>query len=729
MLSRQLPFGGVVVLAGMGGVGKSTVSLEFARRCLARRFLGRIGSREVWYVSGANTESLIAGLATVARRLGGNQADLEAIESQRPDAPDRLWRLLGRSPHRWLLLIDNADDPRLLAAPVPPAAPAARATSRVADGTGWVRDGRRGLIVLSSRHGDQDTWGRRTIVRQLRSLDDIEAGQVLRDLAPRGGDHAQAEALGRRLGGLPLALHLAGLHVGSRITRWDSFEAFREALDRDPTAIRILSTDSDTDLARDERALVMRTWELSLDALAEHGLPQARALLRLLSCYAPALPIPRAVLAPELLAPLLRAGQEDTLANEPAPEEVLRSLARLGLIDSPEGRTVVVHPVVAATNRAHLTAPRIPPDPEPSLVRETAVALVAGALRDLDPERPENWARFQELTPHLLALLTATAAYLDDDLATTLVETATRTADAYHWSGVIPSAMTVTKAAHALGQRLGDDHPAILDLRSALAFETGMQGRWREAERAYREIVETMRHVLGADHRSTLNAQHNLARTEIEQGRWAEAEAIYLEVLEARQRVLGPVHPATFSSRMHIAWAATEQGRWAEAEAIYVEVLEARQRVLGPDHLQTLESRYYVAWAAAEQERWAEAEPCLRDVLKDRRRILGADHPATLDTQRELARVAAGQRRWKDADATYRTVIEAERRVLGADHPLTLNACHEFAEVAARRGEASRGAGDLPRGPGGKAAHAGLPPRYDQHPSGAWRPGRPIERG
>jgi hypothetical protein len=42
----------------------------------------------------------------------------------------------------------------------------------------------------------------------------------------------------------------------------------------------------------DDRAVITSTWELSLDALAARGRPQARPLLRVLACLAPAVLIP-----------------------------------------------------------------------------------------------------------------------------------------------------------------------------------------------------------------------------------------------------------------------------------------------------------------------------------------------------------------------------------------------------------------------------------------------------
>jgi hypothetical protein len=218
------------------------------------------------------------------------------------DGPDRLWRLLEPADRRWLLIIDNADDPELLAAPAVPVAEGEQPViPQTAAGTGWARAGRRGLVLVTSRQCSPARWGAAASLERVDVLGDREAAQVVLDLAPTAGDREQARALGRRLGGLPLALHVAGAYLGSDFARWSSFAAYQHALDLEPGhALSAFPEDE-----ADDRATLTRTWELSLDDLARRGIGHARALLRLLSCYAPALPIPLDLLDAELLGDLL----------------------------------------------------------------------------------------------------------------------------------------------------------------------------------------------------------------------------------------------------------------------------------------------------------------------------------------------------------------------------------------------------------------------------------------
>jgi tetratricopeptide (TPR) repeat protein len=668
-LLRELPArSGMVVLVGMGGMGKSTVATELARR---------IGTdRSAWWVSAGDVTSLTAGMITVARRLGATLADIQAIAAQAPDAPDRLWELLERAPRGWLLILDNADQPELLCGTPGP----------IVDGTGWARSIDRGLLLITSRHTSAMTWGRQAQVERLESLQDADGAEMLLDLAPDAGDRAQAEELARRLGGLPLALHLVGSYLASGITRRASFTSYGEAFDRQPVGLHLFAPGAGMPTG-DQRDTVMRTWEISLDELTNQGLASARVLLRLLSCFAPSMPIPADVLDPRAMAVLHGVEQSASLTEiEEQLDQILRGLARFGLIDILPGgdeRTLLVHPLIAMTSRAHLFSEH--EGHHRSMVLDNAVTLLAGAVKAIQRDQPSDWPRLRRLVPHLYVLLESASAHLDDACLVALLEAASSAARAHRWSGDYQATMVLARTARNHASSLSPDHQAVLRIRADIAYEIGRQGRWAEAEAGLGEVLEAMRRVLGEEHPDTLTTRHDLAWSMGEQGRWAEAEAVCREVLEARGRVLDAEHPDTLMTRHNLAWAMGEQGRWAEAEAVCRDVLGVRRRVLGEEHQSTLRNRYSLAVAVGGQGRWAEAEAEYRAVLEAQHQVLGKEHPSTLTTRHSLAGAMGEQGRWAEAEVAYRAVLEARRRILGEEHPDTLVTRHELARAMAEQ--------------------------------------------
>ncbi|WP_405585048.1 tetratricopeptide repeat protein [Streptomyces sp. NBC_01190] len=667
------PSGSVVVIGGMGGTGKSTVAMALARRATrTRRAVGR-RHRPVWWVQAADSISLSAGLASVARQLGAEHTELDAIVTGAADGADRFWELLDKAPAGWLLVLDGADSPGILAGTrgsgLPPAP--------VGDGTGWVRPSRRGLTLVTSRDAAQETWGRHARVVRLGPLGEAEAARALRDLAPEAGDDAQARRLARRLGGLPLALHLAGTYMRSSVVRLPTFAAYGAALDEDG-GLRLL------DRSRtDDRAVVARTWEITLDELARTGTPHARTLLRLLSCYAADAPIPLDLLDSSRVSPLLPAEPSGrAIDRDLHVEDGLRGLERLGLIESrPAGteRGIALHALVVETNRMHLPAMVAP---TAAAVRQTAVDLVVDALSGLEVDAPADWPRYRVLGVHLRALLDTAAPHLAGEGLATLLRATWLTTRALDESGAHDVSERLNRAA--LAHVPGPEDVVGLHLRHQLAWQIAARGEYAAAAALFTEVRALRTRLLGDDHPDTLGSSHELAWVAGCQERWSDAEAQYDRVLADRRRVLGERHRDTLLTRFERAWSIANQQRFDEAKAELEQVLRERTALLGATHDRTVGTRHELAWIAAKQGRLVEAERLYRQVLADRRGALGEEHLLTLTVRQELAWVLACQGRFRKAKAHYTQVLDARRRRLGAEHPATRETLHALEELGHR---------------------------------------------
>jgi CRP-like cAMP-binding protein/tetratricopeptide (TPR) repeat protein len=751
------------VIAGMGGLGKSTVALTAARMARERGY-------RVWWVRAADTAQLTSGMLEVLRELGAPELVTVPVREGARTAPERAWKFLNgdhAGGRRWLLVFDGADNPTVLAG---------ADAGTPADGTGWLRPDPAGMVIVTTRIRDPRIWGTGVTLRELKPLDDEAGAEVLRDLAPEVADPGGHEAreLSRRLGGLPLALHLAGAYLGSPFARWSTFAGYREALDgvELPAAL----TDIEEQGA-DIHANVQRTWDLSLDALAAEGRPQARPLLLVLSCFAPATPIPAWLLQLPPLADLLASA--DGRAERHDLRTGLQGLSRTGLIDiassgSPAGvHAVTVHPVVADANRIRLAASAAA---ERAAVQETVVALLEAATAGLDPARPGDWPTWRRLRAHMNAVIDLLADVLDPAVLARLLAVSAVGSEALLGAGRLgaagklaqasmaaatflsrddPAAMTARgylartlvrrgRSADAetiyrelLADRIrvqGEDHIDTLATRHDLAAALGMQGRFGEAEQLYRQLLADDYRLRGPDHRQTLAARYNLARVIGLQGRYAEAEDLSRQVLDTQRRVLGPDHPDCLASRQNLARLAGKAGRYAEAEAMYRRLLADRRRVLGDDHPDTLATRHRLARIVGQRGRYGEAEELCYQVLRDRLRSLGEDHPDNLSTRHRLARMLGLQGRYADAEPMFRQVLAARRRVLGAEHPDTLSTEHRLGWLIGRQGRYSEAMDIVNQVLGGRRNVLG-----DDHPDTlaaretlAWLTGlrgKPVEAG
>ena len=233
---------------------------------------------------------------------------------------------------------------------------------------------------------------------------------------------------------------------------------------------------------------------------------------------------------------------------------------------------------------------------------------------------------------------------------------------------------------------LGQEHPDTLTSQANLASTFRHQGRWNDAEDLELRVLETAIRVLGEEHPFTLIVRNNLVTTYCCQGRWEQAEMLGLQVMEINQRVLGKEHPDTLTSMANLTVIYENQGRWEQAEALGVNVVETRKRVLGKEHPDTLTSMANLAIIYGYQGRWEEAEELGVQVLKLSKTVLGEEHPDTLSSMHALAIIYRDTGRLQEALRLMEKVVEARTRTLGMEHPDTLSLKHALAIIYSKTG-------------------------------------------
>jgi tetratricopeptide (TPR) repeat protein len=629
---------------------------------------------QVWWINASSTATLAGGMLEVLYRLDAPDSVIRAVQEGAPVAMDRAWEVLARerAARRCLLVFDNADDPEVLGF----------SGHSPSEGTGWLRPEGPVLQIVTTRHSDPMFWGVAMHMRLLGPLDDVSGADALRDLASRADDDdTGAVSLAHRLGGLPLALHLAGTYLGSSFARWHSFSEYMSALDSNSAEFVEAVADLD-DAHADPRSTVAGSWELSVNALADRGVPQARPLLYLLACFEPATAIPGGLLQADRLSDIMAPYDEHSSEGDPDNanrrqrliRQGLQGLAKVGLIGIGERSeaanypSVTVHPIISDINRASLlTINRS----DLTVTGRATVGIVNAATRGLDPKDPGNWADWRAIVPHLSALLAWLAPVLETNELGTLLQICNNACTALIWCGSWNEAENLARASERAAARLGADSHDSLLARHALAAAIAQQGKYAQAETTYREILADQRRILGSEHPDTLRASQQLAWVIGEQGRFQEAELRLRETLTVQAQVLGDDHSDTLVTRHDLDWAIAGQGRYQEAEQLCRQVLAAMERVSGREHPDTLGASSNLVWMIAEQGRYHEAEQMGRALLEDKQRVLGADHPQTLQQARVLALAILHQNRKSEAEELLRRTLTLQERSLGPTHAET----------------------------------------------------------
>ena len=604
-------------------------------------------------------DRMTTALLGLARELGATPGEVGEALAGRRNPADLLWRCLEARPG-WLLIFDNADDLDVLAV----------GGSSADGGAAWIRSSRSGLLIVTSRVSDPQAWGRYVELHKVGWLDTATGARILLDLAPAAGSEGDAAALSGRLGGLPLALHHAGLQLASDFAGERTFvgyvrlldERFGRLMDHGPA---------------DDRAVVTWTWELSLNALAAKGCPQARPLLRVLSCLAPAVVISPSLLDLAVLGRVCDDGEEGATDG-------LAALASVGLITTSPSTVgtrpgVMIHPLVTETSRLRLDTE------DPARTGTVAVGLLTGASTQLRPDQAGDWPLWLQLVPHLNAIYSYLASRLEGEDLAALARVSIGAVEAYTLAGAYLASGELAQSALGYVNRLGPDNEDVLSLRLRLASAYRFGGEYAKAEREFRDLLPAQMRVLGSDHPETLDTRHQVAQALAEQGNHQEAEQEYRDLLPVKLRVLGPEHPSTLDTRHQVAWLRAARGHYQEAEQEYRDLLPVKLRVLGPEHPSTLAARHEIARMLAEQGCHQEAEQKFRDLLPVKLRVLGPDHPSTLVTRYEIARIRAARGEHEKAEQEFRAILAAQLRIVGPDHLTTIATRDALAALQAQR--------------------------------------------
>ena len=462
------PGQGVLVLCGLGGCGKTSLALEIA-------VTAQQDGAQMWWVSAAQQATLEAGMRALGRRLGLTDAALD-----HGDAADLIWQHLASRQERWLLVIDNADDPAVLAG----------AGTSVADGRGWLRPltTAAGTVLVTSRDATPASWGPYCQIRRLGMLPPDQAAEVLADHArrhPALGSDDDARDLAVRLGRLPLALTIAGTYLAQAAATPAPFAGddviatyrqYQDALERGGAAA-VFAAPGGQLTSEQARGLIGTTWELTLGLLDTRQIPEARLVLWLLANLADA-PIPyQLLLRPATLAtcPLF-----DGLTG-PRLWQALQALDGFALIDlgdsdDPDPVPMIrLHPLVRDTSH-----PADPSQRQTLLTLATRLLRQAAAAKDnWQPEDPPMWPTWRLLAPHATHLLHSLTTQPDptDDAAEAAAYAAHMAARYQASQGLHAQAEAEYRDVLAARLRvLGPGHPDTLATRHCIALEMAQRG-------------------------------------------------------------------------------------------------------------------------------------------------------------------------------------------------------------------------------------------------------------
>ena len=620
----------LAALAGLGGVGKTEVALEYARQNRTAYDVG-------WFVKCEEPGVLRSDLTAlaVALELSGPTDGPEAAVA----ALQRWWA----ANDRWLLVYDNAE--------------------RAEDLDGLLPTAGGGHVLITSR---AQAWGGTAKKVKVGVLPRKESIALLLKRAeiddPTDDQRAAADRLAAALGDLPLALEQAAAYVDEAGISFDAYlDRFRErrtALFDDPEA--------------DDRATVTTTWSLSFER-AEAESPAAGGLLRLCACLAP----------DDIPADLIRQsetpwpGPLDAVRTDGAAwDAALKALRRHSLVRT-DADDLSVHRLVQAVTWDRMDGGE----------RETwatvAQRFLDGLINLDDSEMVVRLGEVGRLVPH--ALIASDFKEGDAPIRSRLLD---RVATFSQFKADYAEAEDLFRAALEIDETIREpDYPTVAVRVNNLGGVLRTRGDLGEAEDAYRRALAIGEAAYGIEHPIVAIYANNLGNVLHDRGHLGEAEDASRRALAIGEAAYGIEHPTVAIYANNLGSVLRDRGDLDGAEDAYRRALAIHEAAYGPDHPQVAIGVNNLGSVLRARGDLNGAKDAFRRAIFIDEAAYGPDHPTVAISVNNLGSVLLARGDLDGAENAYRRALAIGEAAYGPDHPAIAIRVNNLGAVLRARGD------------------------------------------
>ncbi len=669
-----------IALVGLGGIGKTRLALEFARRYKNSTEIS------VLWVHASSVDRMKKSFLDIARaaRIPGWQEPKTDIFELVQD-----W-LEGKRSGRWLLVIDNADDLDFLYEP------------KGLHLAKYFPRSDNGSILMTTRF--QKIGLRFTAPANVIPLSGLAGTDSIAILTSKSHNNTpdpvhdeEYEELANQLEHIPLALVQAAAYMSMNYVSVSEFlRLYRES---DTSKIQLLSEDFEDDMRDiDIKNPIITTWTITFNKLRGQD-PFAAEVLSLMSIL-DTNAIPESLLLtdnPVTLKTALGTLRSLSLIN----------LRKSSVKQSDQDPSYDLHRLVRLTTRNWLK------------MTNTFDWWTAKALKVLATRYPEGrfenreiWIRYLS---HAIAVLSVEKLYNrneNDPMPMAFLNTKSKgihagdgefcpictarllqkVSESLQIDGSFLTAKQYNESAIYLRKIfLGEHHPYTLDSLDNDAYLSFLLQNYETARTISRQVFDIRRAIQGEKAPETLKSMLHLAlSTALSRHNKPVGDiSLMTEVVELHCELLGDENPETITAKTWLAglevildfYKGGLTKNQAHSEEIILGIVKLNKRVMGPKHPRTLDSMLFLGFRYIALGRYTEAETTFVFVIESQKERTGYRHPDTLLVMRDLAKeIYLKQGRQDEAESLLIKVIELQSKVLGRENASTISSIDALVE-------------------------------------------------
>ncbi|KAI9148087.1 Kinesin light chain 4 [Paramyrothecium foliicola] len=665
------------VIEGLGGMGKTQLVIEATYRVRQEH-----PGCSVFWVPVTSQTAFEQAYNELGRTIG-----LKGIEDDHADVKMLVKTALSRDDAgNWLLVVDNADDRKLLFKGV--------------DLMSYLPFSRKGSILFTTRnHQIAVRLGGHGEVMKLHELKKLHASQLLVQglEAPQITDQKDIADLLAYLAYLPLAIRQAAAYMAAN-TNITVATYLSYCTSSEKPLIELLSKGFDyQDQYEANQNPLATTWLISFEHVSRDKPPAIECLKYI--CHLAEKDIPLALL------PL----GEDAMVRDEAVG-ILKAYAFITERKTP-GR-FDMHRLVRLALHNWLQKQR--------LERSEATKAIAILAWQVGPRWYIDLSLMRAYFLHAETILGFHKLCMDSEALcwvwTTLAETAMTLGDYARAEGSYRQALLLSRSLWGFGGK------NALFLQDRLAFILAFQSKFEEAEVRLREILSLRRKSQGLEHPETVSSLFQLAKVLEMSGKYTASIKLLRQTLILTKRRLGPNDPETLEHILHLANLFAELGRVSEAKQLIlsfsgreiahvpdsyvtfknVEKLVRTMNIAGEHasaeemqrlHIELLETSWQsqphrlfsglstLRSILVSRGKYGEAETACRQMLSLSLETFGQNSDYVYESQCELANTLDLQGKYEEAKQMYQEAVTSCRVLYGTTNPTILSCMEELVMV------------------------------------------------